>query len=66
MCLIIICVLYSETACPEGTHGEDCKNECNCANTNNKCDPKTGQCLCPSYTSGNDCKEGRYIFSLNN
>uniref|UniRef100_A0A8C5LLU5 Laminin subunit alpha-1 n=1 Tax=Jaculus jaculus TaxID=51337 RepID=A0A8C5LLU5_JACJA len=30
---------------------------CNCAHTQNNCDPKSGECLCPPHTKGLKCEE---------
>ncbi|OPL21020.1 multiple 11-like epidermal growth factor-like domains protein, partial [Mytilus galloprovincialis] len=41
-------------ACPSGTNGLNCKEECFCAH-DAECDPVTGDCLCTAGWYGNHC-----------
>ena len=43
--------------CIDGYWGEDCREECNCRDTDEACDPSTGICLsgCPDWYVDLDC-----------
>ncbi|KAH9498713.1 hypothetical protein Btru_004633 [Bulinus truncatus] len=42
-------------ACPTGTYGEECKNQCTCDLTHSTCDKVTGHCTCTSGWTGAVC-----------
>lgn len=46
-------------ACPAGTYGVNCAEECVCGE-NAKCDPVTGDCLCSAGWFGDQCTKGKY------
>ncbi|XP_076758521.1 uncharacterized protein LOC143427900 [Xylocopa sonorina] len=47
---------HCETACPSGTWGFQCREECNCT-ANMSCNPINGQCACPPGLRGQMCNE---------
>ncbi|KAH9514277.1 hypothetical protein Btru_028587 [Bulinus truncatus] len=42
-------------ACPFGTYGEECKNQCTCDLTHSTCDAMSGHCTCHDGWSGAPC-----------
>jgi hypothetical protein len=49
--------------CDAGTYGINCANKCpQCPDTNQPCDPVTGQCRCPE---GSSCKSSTVMYGSN-
>ncbi|KAL1287376.1 LAMA1 [Ovibos moschatus] len=65
------CTPEGQCLCVPGVAGEKCDRcargfyayqdggctPCDCAHTQNTCDPETGQCVCPPHTRGAACEE---------
>ncbi|XDC67068.1 hypothetical protein R6Z07M_018250 [Ovis aries] len=65
------CTPEGQCLCVPGVAGEKCDRcargfyayqdggctPCDCAHTQNTCDPETGECVCPPHTRGAACKE---------
>lgn len=52
--------MISLSACPRGTYGQNCKNQCSCGK-NFVCDHVTGKCVCKTGMKGRKCKKGKLL-----
>lgn len=57
------CIYVSLTACPEGFHGFECQQKCQCLN-GGRCRPVTGDCQCPSGWVGPLCNTSESFYCI--
>lgn len=58
---IFKCIYVSSTACPEGFHGLECQQKCQCLN-GGRCHPVIGDCQCPSGWVGPLCNTSESFY----
>lgn len=54
-------IYVSLSACPEGFHGFECQQKCQCLN-GGRCHPVTGDCQCPSGRVGPLCNTSESFY----
>ncbi len=56
---VVVVVVVIFTACPGGTYGYGCSNNCSCGGGGNTCNKMNGTCICNPCYAGDSCETGK-------